>query len=272
LEAPVLSAAYASLLLAGLAGSLHCIGMCGPILVAFSQVFGASENRLQRRFGLPHDFVFYHAGRVWTYALMGVLVGLAGQGLRGSAWLAGWQRGTSLVLASGVVLSGLALVGIVPVPSLDRVLGACGLGRLHGRAWFAGLVRTPGATARLLLGALMGFLPCGLVYAALVLAATLPTPLHAGLGMLVFGLGTIPALSAVLLAGRLAPAWLRLHGTRLVGVAMIAIGCLMLARALVVSPEAGCPACDRDSAVARPSKRWAESPTCPPGMGDLPQI
>ena len=70
--------------------------------------------------------------------------------------------------------------------------------------------------------------------------------------MLVFGLGTLPALSALLLAGRSAPAWLRLHGSRLVGVALIAVGCLMLARALVVSPEAGCPACGGDSALARP--------------------
>jgi sulfite exporter TauE/SafE len=252
MDTPVQSAVYGSLLLAGLAGSLHCIGMCGPILVAFSQAFADVAQPRVGRFPLRHDFVSYHAGRVWTYGLLGLIAGLAGQGLRGSTLLVAWQRGTSVAFAVAVVLSGLVLSGIVPAPKLDTVLGACGLGRLRGRSWFATLVRTPGVTARLLLGALMGLLPCGLVYAALVLAATLPTPAHSALGMLVFGVGTLPALSAVLLAGRTAPAWLRLHGTRIVGVALIAVGCFMLARALVVAPDAGCPACRPGAKATQP--------------------
>jgi len=58
-----------------------------------------------------------------------------------------------------------------------------------------------------------------------------------------FGIGTLPSLSAVLLVGRAAPRWLRLHGTRLVGIALILIGGLMLARTIAVGPDDGCPGC-----------------------------
>lgn len=241
---------YASLLVAGLAGSLHCIGMCGPILFAFSHAFGEADRARGRRSSLLHDFAFYHAGRIWTYGFVGLVVGLVGQGMRASALLAGLQRGSSLAFAGAIVLSGLVIAGIVPAPGIDRVLGGCGAGKLRGRTWFATLVQTPGAIARLLLGALMGLLPCGLVYAALVLAATLPTPGHAALGMVVFGLGTVPSLSAVLLVGRTAPAWLRKHGTRVVGVTLILVGCFMLARTWVVRPDAPCPGCASGEAAS----------------------
>jgi sulfite exporter TauE/SafE len=234
-----------SLFAAGLAGSLHCIGMCGPILFAFSQAFerAGQERPRAHRFPLLGDFVWYHAGRVWTYGLLGLVAGFAGHGLRTGSPALGWQRGTSLLCAGAVVLSGVVLTGLVRAPRLEAVLGTCGLGKLRGRSWFAALVRTPGVTPRLLLGSLMGLLPCGLVYAALVLAATMPTPAHAAAGMLLFGVGTLPSLSAVLIAGRAAPRWLRLHGTRLVGAALILVGGLMLARAIAVVPGERCPAC-----------------------------
>ena len=80
----------------------------------------------------------------------------------------------------------------------------------------------------------MGLLPCGLVYTVLLIAATLPTPLYSAAGMVCFGAGTLPALSAVVLAGRLAPRWLRLHGTRLAALMLVGIGLFMLARSLLI--------------------------------------
>ena len=80
-----------ALLLAGLAGSLHCVGMCGPILLAFSQVFRPPGEEGGGRLALQRDFLFYHAGRIWTYGMLGFLAGLLGKSLRQGAALAGWR-------------------------------------------------------------------------------------------------------------------------------------------------------------------------------------
>jgi sulfite exporter TauE/SafE len=86
----------------------------------------------------------------------------------------------------------------------------------------------------------------------LVMVATLPTPLHAMLGMVVFGVGTLPSLTAVLLVSGVASRWLRRHGTRLVAVALIVTGCLMVTRTVMISPGAhahGAPAEGRGHAA-----------------------
>ena len=225
---------YGSMALAGLAGSLHCVGMCGPILFSFAQVFeDAAERSCGSRPSLRVDLTLYHAGRIWTYGVLGFLAGLAGQGLRATTAYLGWQQPLSVLVGLLVIVSGLALLGIIPgLRALGKPSG-CAVERLRGPSWFLTLVRSPGGLPRLLLGATMGLLPCGLVYAMLAVAAALPSPLHAALGMVVFGLGTLPSLSAVLLAGRILPAWLRVHGMRMAAVAVILAGCWMTARTLM---------------------------------------
>jgi sulfite exporter TauE/SafE len=229
---------YLSLVTAGLAGSLHCVGMCGPILAGFAQVFRGPGVEVERRFstgGLWLDFAAYHLGRIWTYALLGLVAGLAGTGMRHGSVELGWQRPVALVFCLLVILSGVLLLGIVPGLKPDALIDGCALQRLGRWPPFRSLLRGSGFPARLLLGAVMGLLPCGLVYAMLVLAAALPTPLHAAAAMATFGIGTIPALSAVLLAGRLIPPWVRAHGTRIAAVLLILTGVWMTARTLVAS-------------------------------------
>jgi sulfite exporter TauE/SafE len=224
---------YGSMLVAGLAGSLHCIGMCGPILFSFSQVLeDAARRRGEPRPSLQLDFAWYHAGRIWTYGVLGLLAGWAGHGLRATSAHFGWQRPLAVALGVVVILSGLALLGVIPGL---RFLGApkgCEVGRPRGPSWLLAMLHAPGWLPRLLLGAAMGLLPCGLVYAMLAVAATLPSPAHAALGMVVFGLGTLPSLSAVLVAGRILPARLRVHGTRMAAIAVILAGCWMTVRTL----------------------------------------
>jgi sulfite exporter TauE/SafE len=225
---------WLSLLAAGLAGSLHCVGMCGPILVGFAGAFRATApadhaGRTGGR-GLWVDFTAYHLGRIWTYALLGALAGLAGSGLRHGSELPGIQRLVSLILAALVVLAGLLMLGLGPI--LDRRLGGCAVERVRRLPLLGALVSGSGFTARLLLGSAMGLLPCGLVYAMLAVAAAQPTPLHGAAAMAVFGLGTLPALSGVLVAGRLLPRWMRAHGTRVAALLLLLAGGWMCVRAL----------------------------------------
>ena len=235
--------ALVPLFLAGLAGSLHCIGMCGPILAAFSASFDRDARRSRAL-----DFAAYHAGRLWTYALLGLIAGALGRELHRGSALVGWQRPLAIALSALVVLAGLTLLGLIPTARPTTVLDGCGLKRVRTSAWYTAILRGPGLGARLLLGAVMGFLPCALVYAALVLAASLGDPLRAAAGMLAFGLGTLPSLSAVLVAARVLPARLRAQGTRLAAVVLIATGAFMMARSILAAPDAPCPLCIAEEA------------------------
>lgn len=226
---------FASLFVTGLVSSLHCVGMCGPILIAFSQVL-SSANPSPRPFWQP-DFLYYHAGRIWTYGLLGFLAGWAGLELRQGTAALGWQRSFSVGVSVLVILSGIVALGLVPRLKLEAFLTSCAVHASHRRPWLSSLVKERRRVARLLLGAVMGFLPCGLVYTMLLVVSTLPGPLHSALGMVCFGAGTLPALTAVVLGSRAAPTWLRARGTRIAGGLLIAMGVFMLARALLVGPE-----------------------------------
>lgn len=220
-------AIYGSMLVAGLAGSLHCVGMCGPILLGFSQLFARSGRR-----PLARDFFWYHAGRIWTYGVLGFGAGWAGAGLRhGAAGIAG-QRPVSIALSLAVIATGLALLGARAGSRFDALLGGCGIGTVRASGFLQRLVAADGALPRLLLGAVLGLLPCGLVWAMLVAAAATRGPVEGAFGMLAFGVGTLPSLSAVLLAGRAIPARWRLRGPRVAAVTLILLGALMAARAI----------------------------------------
>lgn len=166
---PILAAAT----LAGLFGSVHCIGMCGA--------FAASCTRA--RGGLAA----WHTGRVVTYTALGAIAGAAGHLLPGPPWL-------PAALATVLLLwFALALAGLVPEP---RLLPP-GMVRAGARA-----ARSTSSAAHLLFGAVNGLLPCGLVYTALGAAIAQADPLAGGLVMLAFGLGTLPALTAAALGLR----------------------------------------------------------------------
>ena len=227
-------AALLTLFLTGLAGSLHCVGMCGPLLLGFSRALDSSPGRPRL------DFAYYHAGRLWTYGLLGLLAGWAGSGLREGSLDLGWQRPLAVLISVLVIGSGAAALGLIPGLRFELSSpGAC-LKPLKPGSWLASFLHEPRRSGRLLLGAVMGLLPCGMVYTVLLIAATLPTPLYSAAGMVCFGAGTLPALSAVVLAGRLAPRWLRLHGTRVAALMLVGIGLFMLARSLLVPLAAHC--------------------------------
>lgn len=243
-----ISVAILTLFLAGLAGSLHCIGMCGPILLGLSQSFRAEnpandsdieQNESPR--SNTFDFVWYHVGRIWTYGMLGFIGGLLGRELgQRSTWL-GWQQTVGLGFGAVVVLTGLALVGILPGVNLDRLLHSCAFKRFGPKGWFRSLIMQRTVGSRLLIGAVMGLLPCGLVYGALLIAVGVQSPLFSAIGMIAFGIGTIPALSAVLIGSHLIPSRWRVHGSRLAGIVVMLTGAWMIWRSAMI--ESGICAC-----------------------------
>jgi uncharacterized protein len=201
------SFSYIAALGLGFFGGVHCIGMCGGIMAALSFAADSSAHGQpqRRRFSL---LLCYNLGRLFSYSLMGALVGVLGHFLHA-------------VLGFNIV--GLHTTGLnVPRVIAGILLIAMGLylanwwrglsylERAGQRLWRyiqpLGKRLLPVVTAQqaLLLGSLWGWLPCGLVYSALAYAATAVNPLSAALIMFMFGLGTLPAVFASgLLAGRI---------------------------------------------------------------------
>lgn len=189
-----------ALFVAGLfGGATHCIGMCAPFVLAQSAGKPLAGVSRPRRL-LAMSLLPYHLGRITTYtalgAVMGGLAGLA-MDLSGLRWIA-----VALLLMAGVlfVLQALRSFGarlpntphlrrlqIIP-RTITRVARPLYGSRGNGRGYFLGFA--------------LGFLPCGMVYAALMGAASGGGAAAGALGMAAFGAGTVPALAALAITGR----------------------------------------------------------------------
>ena len=169
----------ASLLL-GLLGSLgHCVGMCSAVILLFDR---------QAVFQSKSAWPLAHAGRITTYALLGFVFGAFGQTLWAFDSL---QAALSILFAILAFYMATAFIGLTPSPELLF----SSLTQRWGRA-----IRGYKPASRFspyLLGLLWGLLPCGLVLTALVTALTSASAIQGSFNMLVFGVATVPSLSAV---------------------------------------------------------------------------
>lgn len=214
-----MGAEYLAILVAGFAGSFHCLGMCG----GFACGLGA-DPRGRAATAVRH--LLYNGGRVTTYVFLGALAGTLGYALQAQAALA------------QAVLSGLA--GLLILAMAWQLLGrlpaaqpATAGAAVRFAAPLASLARARGPRAPLALGVANGFLPCPLVYAFLAKAGASASASEAALTMAVFGLGTFPAMLFAGGAGRvLAPVW-RSRGVRIAGAFLLVLGLITLARALL---------------------------------------
>jgi sulfite exporter TauE/SafE len=172
----------------------HCIGMCGPIVVSLSL------NLKDKNFLIPH--LLYNSGRVVTYSILGGVMGATGSFTLVATHIAGIQKGAMILAGILIIIMGLAMSGWV---SFGRVFGdSCNPGGFVSKG-FQRLSRVKSPAAYFPIGLLLGLLPCGPVYTALLAAAgagmKAAGPLEAiskGMGvMLCFGLGTVPALFLV---------------------------------------------------------------------------
>lgn len=209
----------------GLAGSPHCLGMCGGIAGSLGAATGAGS---QRRGLLA---LTYNLGRLCSYTLMGalfaLLVALLGLGISRPEW------GFVLRLATGLVLLAVAAHLLIDWSGLRRIeaVGARVWRVIGPRAQRLLPVRS--APQALALGALWGWLPCGLVYTVLVAAAVSGDPLVGAGIMFAFGLGTLPAMTGVTLFGQALRGWQsRVATRRILGTAMLIFALWTLASPL----------------------------------------
>ena len=208
---------YLQALLLGLLGSFHCVGMCGPIVIALPLKNKSWFSRIS-------SSLLYNSGRSFTYGTMGLLFGLLGRGL----YLGGIQQWVSLFLGGIMILS-------VFFPALFRKISLQSkAGNLIARikSLFGKMFSIQKYYSLFLIGLLNGLLPCGLVYVALAGAVMLGNAQEGALYMILFGLGTMPVMLALALAGNVVSLKFRNKIRRLIPVFIVVIGLLFILRGL----------------------------------------
>ncbi len=201
-----------SAVILGLLGGGHCLGMCGGLMGALT--LAIPKEQRSRRFRL---LLAYNLGRILSYATAGLLIGLAGWAVSNSpaAMIMRVLAGL-LLIAMGLYLAGW-WSGLTRIEGVGR-----GLWR-HIQPVANRLLPVSSLPRALLLGALWGWLPCGLVYSTLLWSASQGNALDSALLMLAFGLGTWPVLLATGLAAERVTALLRKRSVRMAGGLLVII-------------------------------------------------
>lgn len=225
---------WVTALIMGIAGSLHCAGMCSPLVAAAT---------LHKPF-LPAKLL-YNGGRVFTYGILGALAATIGTLLD----LKPFQDVLSLGLGLLLMVVAVASMTRVRLPGVTSVAAAA-VNLL--KRWFSAALKKKGHEVLFVTGMLNGLLPCGLTYLALVFCFTLPSWWSGFAYMVVFGLGTLPVMVGVSwLWGWLIQRFsLRLQ--TLTMVSLLLLGVLLIgrvwgslhilpARLSAVNPEVICP-------------------------------
>nr|WP_305119483.1 sulfite exporter TauE/SafE family protein [Stutzerimonas decontaminans] len=199
-----------SALVLGLLGGGHCLGMCGGLMGALTMAIPADQRAKRLRL-----LMAYNLGRVLSYAVAGFVIGLAGWAVANSpAAMVLRVVAALLLITMGLYLAGW-WSGLTRIESLGRSLWR------HIQPIASRLMPVTSLPRALAVGALWGWLPCGLVYSTLLWSASQGDALDSALLMLAFGIGTWPVLLATGLAAERLTALLRKRGVRVVGGVMV---------------------------------------------------
>lgn len=202
----------------GAAGSLHCVGMCGPLsMVLPVQHFPGAKKFLA--------LLLYQLGRIITYSFIGLLFGLAGR----QVYIAGYQQWFSIIMGSIVVL--LALLYFLKKKEARLTFLNGFYQRVQGLIIriLRSSVNLPGMLA---LGMANGLLPCGMVYIALASALTFASAGESMLFMAMFGAGTLPAMMLAGYAGNMLNPEIRSLFRKLTPVIISIMGAILILRGL----------------------------------------
>ena len=207
-----------SALILGLLGSLHCVGMCGPI--AFMLPVDRSNS-----FRKVSQIGIYHFGRLLAYSILGVVFGLVGK----SFYLFGIQQQLSIII-------GILMIVLVLIPS--QTLGKYNLSRPLNKiiskvkSSLGKVLKKKTADTFLTIGFLNGFLPCGLVYMAVFGAVATGSLLEGSFYMVLFGLGTIPLMTSAIYLGKFLNTTIKQRIQKAIPVFVVIIGILFILRGL----------------------------------------
>ena len=217
----------------GLGGSLHCIGMCGPIVLLVPGV-GSTSDRLGRTLS-------YNFGRITIYALAGAMFGWLGKGL----FVAGWQQGVSIVFGLLLVLGVLfpaALKKWKPDAKWFSLMNQL-------KAKLFPLLKKQSTGGSYVVGMLNALLPCGLIYTAIAGAVLMGSPLLAAQYMALFGLGTAVAMTVLSMSGGVIVQQYKQQLSKALPVLLFAMGLIFILRGMNLGIPYLSPKMEKEQAV-----------------------
>jgi sulfite exporter TauE/SafE len=207
----------------GLLGSLHCVGMCGPIAMALPLTAKEKSKVIFQSF-------LYNLGRMTTYATMGLILGLMGWGIA----LAGYQKAFSIGLGALLIITAIFSI------SIEQKLFSNSVFR-RGFNWvktkLSKALSIKGNASAFKIGLLNGILPCGLVYIALAGAVASGTAIKGAIYMAAFGLGTLPMMLGVMVVSNFnKKVFFRFR--RWIPVGLVVFGMFLVYRGIVIDMPA----------------------------------
>jgi sulfite exporter TauE/SafE len=204
--------------LMGLLGSVHCIGMCGPLMMALPISHRTDFQKIVALF-------LYHAGKILSYSILGILLGLFGSQFP----VFGFQRNISIVLGVTMLLYVLYVFVLKP-----RHIQWWPLSSMYNLIVInlSKLFKSNSIFSFLMIGMLNGLLPCGMIYLALSSSLATQNILHGGMLMAFFGLGTVPALMMVAIGGQYMGFAFRRKIQKILPVFIFGMGVLLILRGL----------------------------------------
>ncbi|WP_339884229.1 sulfite exporter TauE/SafE family protein [Polaribacter vadi] len=206
-----------SAIIFGLLGSFHCIGMCGPI------AFMLPIDRANKTKGF-FQILSYHLGRLFTYSLIGLLFGFLGRGF----YFFGFQQQLSIIVGVLMIIT-ILFPKILQKLSLSKKISTLVLKIKNS---LGKELKKKGNDTFFTIGFLNGFLPCGLVYMAVFGALATSNAFTGSLYMFLFGLGTIPLMTAFVYLGNFTKGNFRKNIQKAIPILVVFIGVLFIVRGL----------------------------------------
>ena len=201
----------------GFAGSLHCIGMCGPLALSLPVLHLNDRSRFWGGF-------IYNVGRIFSYLVLGFIFGSFGNIIIATRW----QSSISLIL--GIII----LFYLITPKKYFHLSPANKLNKpfFFLRQQLGRLFHSKKQSSSFAIGILNGFLPCGLIYLALSSAILTANSVSGGMFMLFFGLGTFPAMFATVMMGNYLNQNIRFKIRRAIPIMLFFMAVLLILRGM----------------------------------------
>jgi len=210
----------------GLVSSLHCVTMCGPLVLSYGLPLGG--RKFSEQF-LAH--LSYNAGRILTYSALGAIAGLFGGTVGFVGQLAGFENVAAITAGALMIVAGILMLDLVPSRKLQKFNPLLYTSRFLKP--LGSRISSNSIGSKFSLGLMLGFMPCGLIYAALLKSMATGTIVAGALTMTAFGLGTAVSLLGIGIFSSAIGAKIARYGNRLAAISVLLLGLFLVTRGVM---------------------------------------